>query len=384
MIGAKFSRRSAVTLATVALLAGCKMIPTAPEGAPPPPTEQPSETLPTDAQRHRIALLVPLTGTNAQVGQALANAATMALLDTNASNLRITNYDTATGSANAAAKAIADGNKLILGPLTADDIPGVAGAARGAKVPVISFSNDEQAASRDVLIMGSLPSQSIARSVAFAKTQGASRFAALVPTGEYGQRASAALMSSVRAGGGTVVAMENFDRSSTSLVNATRRLRDKGGFDTVLIADSGRIAAQAGPLLRPAGASTPRILGTELWRGENVLVETPALRGAMYAAVSDARYGRFAESYRSRFGAQPNRIATLGYDAVLLTLRVARGWKPGANFPTASLFGKEGFLGLDGPFRFNSNGLIERAFEVREIRAGGVGVVSPAPASFGN
>jgi hypothetical protein len=178
--------------------------------------------------------------------------------------------------------------------------------------------------------------------------------------------------------------MENFDRSSTSLVNATRRLRDKGGFDTVLIADSGRIAAQAGPLLRPAGASTPRILGTDLWRGENVLVETPALRGAMYAAVSDARYGRFAESYRSRFGAQPNRIATLGYDAVLLTLRVARGWKPGANFPTASLFGKEGFLGLDGPFRFNSNGLIERAFEVREIRAGGVGVVSPAPASFGN
>jgi ABC-type branched-subunit amino acid transport system substrate-binding protein len=318
------------------------------------------------------------------VGQALANAATMALLDTNASNLRITNYDTATGSANAAAKAIADGNKLILGPLTADDIPAVATAARGPRVPVISFSNDEQAATREVLIMGSLPSQSIARSVAFAKTRGASRFAALVPGGEYGQRASAALMSSVRAGGGTVVAMENFDRSSTSLVSATRRLRDKGGFDTVLIADGGRIAAQAAPLLKPAGTTALRILGTELWRGENVVSETPALRGALYAAVSDARYGRFAESYRTRFGAQPNRIATLGYDAVLLTLRVARNWKPGTNFPTGSLFDKGGFLGLDGPFRFDSNGLIERSFEVREVRAGGVSVVSPAPAGFGN
>ena len=38
--------------------------------------------LPTDAARHRIALLVPLTGTNAGVGESIANAATMAVLDT--------------------------------------------------------------------------------------------------------------------------------------------------------------------------------------------------------------------------------------------------------------------------------------------------------------
>jgi len=48
----------------------------------------------------------------------------MALLDTNADNLRITTYDTSTGVAGAARQAIADGNKLILGPLMAEAVPG--------------------------------------------------------------------------------------------------------------------------------------------------------------------------------------------------------------------------------------------------------------------
>lgn len=385
MIGMNLSRRGAATLAAVALLGGCKMIPTAPDRTPPPPSDRPSDTtLPSDTQRHRVALLVPLSGPNASVGQAIANAATMALLDTNASNLRITNYDTATGAASAAAKAVADGNKLILGPLTSEDVPTVAASARPAKLPVVSFSNDEKAASRDVLILGIVPGQSIARSVAFAGTQGANRFAALTPTGAYGQRASAALMDTVRAQGGTVVAMENFDRSNTSLVNAARRLREKGGYDTVLIADSGKIAAQAAPILKPQGATGPRILGTELWSGERIVTTTPALRGALFSALPDARYGQFSDSYRSRFGTQPHRIATLGYDAVLMTLRIARNWRPGTNFPTAQLFNKEGFSGLDGQFRFDDSGVAERTFEVREIRDGATNIVSPAPTRFGN
>ena len=64
----------------------------------------------------------------------------------------------------------------------------------------------------------------------------------------------------------------------------------------------------------------------------------------------------------------------------MLTLRVARSWKPGTTFPTAKLYDPEGFLGLDGVFRFGANGVVERALEVVEIRQGGVTVVSPAPA----
>jgi hypothetical protein len=109
---------------------------------------------------------------------------------------------------------------------------------------------------------------------------------------------------------------------------------------------------------------------------------TPALDGAWFSSVSDSRFAQFSKSYRTRFGGQPYRIATLGYDAVLLTLRVAREWKVGKSFPAAALISSDGFLGLDGAFRFNRSGVVERALEVREIGGGTVKVVSPAAAKF--
>lgn len=380
MLGSKIDRRRLMALAAMALVAGCSVVPKSRPGAERPP-EQPSSNLPTDTQRHRIALLVPLGGANARVGQDIANAATMALLDTNAANIRITTYDTATGVSAAAARAISDGNKLILGPLLSDDIPTVAAAARGAHVPVISFSNDEGAAGPGVYVMGNLPGQSIGRTVAYARSLGATRFAALIPSGEYGQRASMALNQAVSAAGGTLVGVEGYDRGNTSAISAAQRLRAKGRFDAVLIADGGRIAAQVAATVK-ATAPGARILGTELWSGDGAVATTPALRGSMFASVSDSRFRQFAESYKTRFGTAPHRIATLGYDAVLLTIRLARDWRPGTTLPTGRLADGSAFLGVDGAFRFRPSGAIERALEVREVRAGGITVVSPAPAGF--
>jgi ABC-type branched-subunit amino acid transport system substrate-binding protein len=379
------SPRKVLTLAAIVLLAGCKVIPKGPVEQPtaPPPTVEPTpDVLPTDTARHRVALLVPMSGPNAAVGQSIANAATMALLDTNAANLRVTTYDTATGAADAAAKAVEDGNGLILGPLLSDNIGVISGQARRANVPVISFSNDQNAAGKDVFIMGSLPSQSVTRVVDFARGKGVTTFGALVPRGEYGNRASAALLEAAKAGGGSVVAMEAFDRSNTSVTSAAARLKAKGGYQAVLIADGGRIAARIAPALKPDDGSNVRLLGTELWSGESVVTSTSALEGAWFAAVSDNRFRQFSNSYKSRFGNQPYRIATLGYDAVLLTLRVARDWKVGSAFPTGRMLDSGGFLGLDGPFRFNRNGIVERALEVRQVRPGGVDIVSPAPTRF--
>jgi branched-chain amino acid transport system substrate-binding protein len=379
LLGTTVDRRKILAAAALAFLAACKTVPTG-HAPPPPRPDRPTSSLPADLERHRIALIVPLSGPNSAIGRSIANAATMAVLDTNAKNLRITTYDSAAGVPAAASRAIADGNRLILGPLMGDDTPVVAAAARAARVPVISFSNDTTVAGRDVYIMGNVPEQSIQRTIGYARAQGARRFAALIPSGEYGERVSGAVLDAVRSGGGTMVAMENYDRSPAAVTAAVRRLNTRGPFDAVLIADGGRIATQAAPLLKPRGTG-PRILGTELWSGEAALTTTPALRGAWFSAVSDGRYRQFADSYRSRFGTPPYRLATLGYDAVLLTLRITRDWRPGTALPTGKLTDRGGFLGLDGAFRFDRN-VIERAFEVSEVRAGGVTVISPAPGKF--
>ena len=369
-----------VVCGALALLAGCTVIP---KPAAPPPPPKPVEVtpdanvLPTDADRHRVALLVPMSGPNAPIGTAIANATTMALLDTNAQNIRITTYDTALGAGLAAYKAILDGNRLILGPLLADEVVAVASVARPAKVPMITYSNDATVADRDVFVLGQVPAQAIARVVGFAQDKGIKTIGAIIPTGAYGQRVSSALMVAARARGLTVTAVESYDRSNTSVSSAVRRVLAKAPVDALLIGDSGRIALMAAP-----AANGTQLIGTELWNGDASIAKSPAMRGAWFAAVSDKRFGQFEQSYRTRFGVAPSRLGTLGYDSVLLTLNVARGWKPGTLFPTAKLYASDGFIGLDGVFRFQPNGVAERAMEVREVGAGTFVTASPAPAKF--
>ena len=381
------NRRNLAIGGAAALLAGCQVIPkteTVSTGPEPVATPSPTPTaLPTDATRHRVALLVPLGGEAANVGQALANATTMALLDTNAENIRITTYDTSRGATAAARQAIADGNKLILGPLLADNVSAVQAVARPASVPAISFSNDASVASADVFVMGHVPEQSVRRSVQYARNNGSNNFSALLPEGDYGQKAYNALQNSLRDFGGNLVAFERYARGNTSIVGAAQRLRQRGGYDTVLIADGARLSIQAAGEIKAGGASSTRILGTELWSGEATLTRSSNVEGALFASVSDARFKRFADSYEARFGSRPFRIATLGYDAVLLTLRVARDWRVGSDFPERQLFDRGGFLGVDGPFRFGRDGVAERALEVRQVRDGQVIAVDAAPSSFG-
>jgi branched-chain amino acid transport system substrate-binding protein len=378
MFGTQRNRRKLMVLSALVLLAGCNVLPKGKPKPPPPP----ADTLPKDQQRHRVALLVPLSGSNAALGESIANATTMALLDTQAKSIRLTTYDTAPGAAAAARKAMADGNRLVLGPLTAEDVGPVEAVTRAAKVPLLTYSGDAGVAARDVFVLGTTPDDAIVRVVKFAHAKGARRFALLVPKGDYGTRAAAAYGAAVRAAGGALVGSESYDRSNTSVVSAAQRLKSRGGLDAVLIADSPRFAALAAPRLKAAGARSPRILGTELWSGELSITKTPALRGAWFAAVADTRFAQFTTSYKARFGLAPYRQATYGYDSVLLTVRIARDWKAGTAFPAARMIDRDGFLGLDGPFRFTATGTSERALEVREVRAGGVTIVSPAPAKF--
>lgn len=381
----KFDRRMLVLAGASAALAGCSVIPKGVDTTTGPtatPTPEPSATaLPTDETRHRIALLVPLSGSNAAVGQSIANATTMALLDTNAENLRITTYDTGTGAGSAAAKAISDGNKLIIGPLMGNNVGAVTSRARPADVPIITFSNDTRNAGSGVFVMGHIPEQSISRTVSYARGRGASNFAAIIPDGEYGRRAEAALASSLRDGGGSLVAVERYTRGSGPILGAAQRLKAKGGYDTILIPDSARLAALAANEVN-SGDTRSGILGTELWSGESAVANSNALQGALFSSVSDGRYRRFTSSYNTRFGSQPYRISTLGYDAVLLTLRIAQDWRVGSDFPTSRLRDSGGFLGLDGPFRFQRNGIAERAMEVRQVRSGEVVIADAAPSRF--
>src|SRR5690349_11874662 len=84
-----------------ALISGC--VPRSTRPTPQLPTEpvlrqeepRVNPRLPADETRNRVAVLVPLTGRDAALGQSILNAANLALLDTGGERIRITAYDTA-------------------------------------------------------------------------------------------------------------------------------------------------------------------------------------------------------------------------------------------------------------------------------------------------
>ncbi len=386
-------RRAALgaTLFLAACASGPRVIPEAERPAPatrpatPPPAPRPIQPgLPQDVERHRIALLVPLTGANAGVGRSLQNATQLAILDTKSDAIRITTYDTAGpgGAVAAAQAAIADGNRLILGPLLAEEARDVAPVARAARVPVLSFSNDASVAGDGTYILGYVPSQSIERVVNYARGTGITRFAGLVPSGLYGERASTALLRSVEDAGGKVLALETYDGRPGALATAAARI-GRVPYQAVLVAGSGGSAVAAVPAIRrSAPGKAAKLLGTELWNTDSAIGSHAVLNGAWFASVPNNYYRQYAVKYRARFGTAPYRLSTMGYDAVLLSVRIALDWRPGTAFPERRLTDPDGFAGLDGAFRFGRDGVAERALEVQEIRGGTTVPVSPAPTRF--
>ena len=381
--------------------------PTAPTG-PVKPAPLP------EVQQNRVALLVPLTGSNAPVGQSIANAANMALLDVGDKRVNLRVYDTASGAGAAANRALADGATLFLGPLLAGDVREVANVAASKNVPVISFSNDSSLAGGDVYVLGFQPGQSIARTISYARGRGIDRFAALVPAGVYGQRAQSAFVRAVDAAGGRSTAVVSYTRDPARMAAAARSVtaydaRAKAGagtatirpdgsvaasatrlppvpFQALLIADQGSTAAQFLPALAKFGAPPGSIIlmGTELWNNEPGLARAAALRGALFSAVPDERFRKLAERYRAKFGSGPSRLASFGYDAILLVNSIAGNWPLGAPFPRAALSSREGFAGIDGAFRFGGGNIAERSLEVQQIGNGVITTVAPAPRGFAN
>ncbi len=375
---------------------------------------------PVEPEVPRIALLLPLSGPSAKVGQHLLNAAQLALFHFADQRFELLPRDTKgtpEGAADAAALAIADGASLILGPLLSGSVEAVAPAARAAGINVIAFTTDRTVAGGGVFTMGFLPGQEVARIVAFARQRGVRRLAVLAPDDDYGQRVVEQVRQSAEAPGlfltdivhydplaadfaPVVRDLANYDERRRALLDQVAALRARDDevaaaalkrlenlqtlgdvpFDALLIADGGK-RLQAIAALLPYYDLDPkkvRMLGTGQWDTPGLGAE-PALVGGWFAAPSPAARADFVEQYRAAYGAPPHRLATLAYDATALAAVLAR---EDGGFQPEKITAAQGFAGRDGIFRFLPTGVAERGLSVLQVGERSMAVIADAPKSF--
>jgi branched-chain amino acid transport system substrate-binding protein len=366
-----------------------------PPGGPPPPGA---------AGPVRVAVLLPLSGANAELGKAMLEAAQMALFTTGSDRLTLVPRDTSgtpDGAAGAARAAIGEGAQLILGPLLAAEVDAVKPVAGEARINVIAFSTATQLAGDNVFLMGFLPRQEVAREVAFARDSGLTRFAALTPNSEYGRLMTDALRETASQAGATVVKAETFDPRSGDAGPAIQRLAGNAastaaagppdaappppsaaGFDALLLPEGGDQLKQIARRLKTAGIGMPqvRLLGSGLWDDASIGGE-PALAGGWFAASPPDARREFQNRFQATYGHPPPRLASLAFDAAALAAVLAKAGGP-APFSHEAILNPSGFTGIDGLFRFTPQGLVQRGLAVLEVQPQGTVVVSPAPRDF--
>ena len=334
----------------------------------------------------KVALVLPLTqgGAPSSVGQSLRNAAELAYADSGTADLTILvkdDHSTPDGARDATQAAISEGADLILGPLFAADLRVAAGIAKAADKPVIGFSTDTASASRGVYLLSFLIETYVDRIVDYAAGQGKKSLAALVPNNDYGNVALAEYQQAASRHGVHIEAIERYNPGAPA--EAVARIATAlPRIDALFIPEQADAMGAVSQALTANGIDSHKIqiLGTGIWNDPRVL-KLAALQGAWFAAPENAGFAGFAARYRTKFGSDPARIATLPYDAVSLVAALAHG-QPGQRFSIDTLTNSSGFNGADGVFRFRQDGVNERGLAVLQIANDATTVLSPAPRSF--
>lgn len=381
-----------------------------------------------EAERRKVALLLPLSGDRRSLGQAMLQAAQLALFDVADEDFELTVRDTRgtpEGAESAALSAVDAGASLFLGPIFSASVQAVTPIAEENEIPVLAFSNNHRVAQRGVYVMGLMPGAQVERVVGYASTQGHERFGALVPDNAFGEVVAEAMEVAADRFDVELTRLAVFPANAPDISDSVRRLgnyderqarlrqrkaelqgRDDaqsrmelneleqretlGGppFDAVMVPVGGQRLQVIAPML-PFFDIDPRdvrILGTAEWN-DPALGRESTLVGGWFAAPSPEGWSEFAERYRTLYGEPPPRLASLAYDATALAALLPRqATRDGRGNPDpyaeARLTQANGFAGIDGIFRLNPDGTVDRRYAVMEMEADNLRIIDPAPSDF--
>jgi hypothetical protein len=257
--------------------------------------------------------------------------------------------------------------------------------------PVIAFSNDRSAASYGAWLASIAPEEEVAAIIEYAALRGYDQFAFFGPQSDLGMRVESAMQQAVMENGGFMLTSGFYPASSTNpnteaeyfsttIANAV----EAGARVAVLVPERGNRLRRIAPLLAYYGVDTRdvKMLGLGGWNDPNVWRE-PSLRGAWFPTAPSLDIADFEDRYRRIYGADPTSLAAISYDAAALIGALSLD----GELTSEELINRDGFMGINGLFRFRDDGTAERSLAIMEIdpsaRDGsGVKEILPVSPSF--
>lgn len=374
------------------------------------------EFLANSKKKTKVALFLPFSGKHKELGESLANSAMMSLFDNDKKkNIELVLIDSksdAQFAKQAFEEIITNNIKIVIGPIFSETTKQIKEQADNNKITIISFSNNRelmQTINKDngVFLSGLLPESEVEDIVSYAIKQGKTRFSILAPRNEYGNTITGLYKKLVRDKDGTFITSEfyvtnekSLERSIDHVVNAfildpsiklegdsVIKESQRQYSEVILIPESGRVLSKIMEKIKSKNTDERnfKILGSSNWDNISTLND-PKLIGSWFPAPLDDDFRKFEKTYYKNFEKFPPRLSSISYDLVLALSQVAKDKESDDDkspITAGNLVSyQEGFVGIDGPFRFLPNGLVQRNLAILEVGNGEFNTVEKPSGRF--
>jgi outer membrane PBP1 activator LpoA protein len=327
----------------------------------------------------QIGLILPLSGRQQALGEAVRDGFIAALLaDTAAGTISVTLYDDTGGTAAAYSAALAGGAAVVVGPLLKDSVEALVPLAGDVPVLALNTLGGDRAGPPGFYQFGLAPEDETAAVAFRAAAEGRRRAIALAPDSEWGRRLLNAFNASFAGAGGQLLAWEFYDpaagdfsapvRTVLGTADATARKqklqanlaqplefepRPRPDADFIFIAANPGAARLIRPALRFFGAGELPAYGTSAIHDDGSSGDTD-LDGMLFPdspwVIAPDQRAQAVKGALSRSGGGAgiavSRLYALGYDAYGLATRLATGTLAVGGYP-----GVTGRLTIDGAGR---------------------------------
>ncbi len=359
---------------------------------------------PNSHRKIQVALFLPFTGKNKELGWSIFNASSLSLFENDLENkVELVLFDSKdTPQENQKAfKEIIDSNiKVVIGPIFSNSVIAIEKMARDNEITVVSLSNNHELLNKTnnyggVFVGGILLESQIDKIVNYSMDRGKFNFAIIAPNNQYGKVTTEYLKKFVRARDGNFITSEFYEANNRDIDRAAERIVNSFGIptksknrDTSYLSDYDRVYPQV-ILIPEAGKQLSKLvnsinkfnkderdfqlIGTTQWDDASTLSDINLL-GSWFSAPEDNRFRIFEKNYYRSFGKFPPRISSIAYDAVLAISKISQN-KTNLKLTFSDFIEynnnlKNGFDGIDGVFRFLPNGAVQRNLAILQVGNG--------------
>ena len=347
----------------------------------------------------KIALLLPIGSKDnnlSKLGKSLRDAAFLAKEDLANNLLEIRTYDTYGNTRKgilAYNVALQEKNEIIIGPYLSTVTKEISNQIPFNSVNILSLSDDPTIVGRKIFILGDTVVNRANNLIQYAINNKKYRFAIIGPVKDDNNKILSLISNKILMNRGTITFSSYYSNDVSAISDLAQDIKNRiiqTNTDVIIFTGEpdkrmSHLAAELADITVNKKDKGIQIMGLTHWENSASILSEPALQKAWFT-MPDQRFRSFYENkFIKKFGYIPHPKSNLAYDAVASLGVIHKNFNNNKNdyFDKFNgLFNRNGFIGIDGIFRFNNDRIAEKELSIIQLISGKPNMLKQAKSQF--